>query len=335
MRNRHSVRADLPSSPACRPSALTLALAVLFVATLALLTMTPPPSRGGTDPGAARVPAPAAASVGATKADGREPSRGWPVEGAAGGVRPVVVRGWEPPPAPWAAGHRGVDLAARAGQAVRAAGAGTVSFAGPVAGRGVVATELSGTGDPPLRTTYEPVRASVAKGERVRAGDVVGTVQRARFGKSGRPGRPMAFHCRSACLHWGLLRGDRYLDPLSLLPPHMLRGGPARLLPYADVPEPREDAGDGGGGADVSADGVRLSGEGSLTARTSRTSAPSGGGAAPLTAAAALAGAAFQARRKLREGRRPTVAAAASTRPTPRRRFSRARRSAPSTPRPR
>ncbi|MGW7351171.1 M23 family metallopeptidase [Streptomyces sp. NPDC054784] len=333
MRNRHPVRADRPSSPRRHLSALTLALAVLFVATLALLTMTPPPSGGGTVPGSARVPAPAAAPVGATKADGREPSRGWPVEGASGGARPVVVRGWEPPPAPWAAGHRGVDLAARAGQAVRAAGAGTVSFAGPVAGRGVVATELSGTGDPPLRTTYEPVRASVAKGERVRAGDVVGTVQRARSGRSGRQGRPVAFHCRSACLHWGLLRGDRYLDPLSLLPPHMLRGGPARLLPYADVPEPREDAGNGGGGADVSADGARLYGEGSLTARTSRTSAPSGGGAAPLTAAAALAGAAFQAHRKLREGRRPTVAAI--TYPTPRRRFSRARRSAPSRPRPR
>ena len=43
---------------------------------------------------------------------------------------PEVVRGFEPPPHPFAAGHRGVDLAGRPGQAVRAALPGTVGFAG-------------------------------------------------------------------------------------------------------------------------------------------------------------------------------------------------------------
>ncbi|MFI7308887.1 murein hydrolase activator EnvC family protein [Streptomyces hygroscopicus] len=149
--------------------------------------------------------------------------RSWPVDGAPGAVRPSVLRGWRPPPVPWAAGHRGVDLAARPGERVRAAAAGRVSFAGPVAGRGVLVIELSGTGSPPARTTYEPVRATVAKGARVTAGQVVGVVA------------PGPFHCRSSCLHWGLRRADRYLDPLSLLPPSMLRGGPSRLLPVFGV----------------------------------------------------------------------------------------------------
>ncbi|WP_430542351.1 M23 family metallopeptidase [Streptomyces malaysiensis] len=138
-------------------------------------------------------------------------------------MRPAVLRGWRPPPAPWAAGHRGADLAARPGERVRAAAAGRVSFVGPVAGRGVLVIELSGTGSPPLRTTYEPMRATVRKGERVAAGQVVGVVA------------PGPFHCPPGCLHWGLRRADRYLDPLSLLPPSMLRGGPSRLLPVFGV----------------------------------------------------------------------------------------------------
>lgn len=153
--------------------------------------------------------------------------RSWPVAGPEGAARPSVLRAWRPPPAPWAAGHRGVDLAARAGQPVRAAAAGRVSFAGPVAGRGVLTIELSGTGAPPLRTSYEPVRAAVLKGARVAAGQVVGVVEAG------------PFHCPPGCLHWGLRRGDRYLDPLSLLPPSMLRGSPSRLLPVFDAPPAR------------------------------------------------------------------------------------------------
>ncbi|MFF8814879.1 M23 family metallopeptidase [Streptomyces pactum] len=149
--------------------------------------------------------------------------------GRTGAGRPVVVRGWEPPPQPWAAGHRGVDLAARPGQPVRAAAGGRVVFTGAVAGRGVLSIELDGTGSCPLRTTYEPVRASVRKGDRVSAGQVVGVMA------------PGPSHCPVGCLHWGLLRADHYLDPLSLLPPWMLRGGPSRLLPVFGIPEPEGD----------------------------------------------------------------------------------------------
>jgi len=148
--------------------------------------------------------------------------RAWPV-----GTRPAVLRGWEPPATLYGRGHRGVDLAAPPGAPVRAAAPGRVSFAGRVAGRGVVSVGLTGTD---LRTTYEPVKASVKKGDEVEAGEVVGTVE------------PGASHCMVTCVHWGLLRGGTYLNPLSLLPPWLLRRGPSRLLPVLGVPLPHEPA---------------------------------------------------------------------------------------------
>ncbi|WP_425589016.1 murein hydrolase activator EnvC family protein [Streptomyces similanensis] len=168
-----------------------------------------------------------AATAGGVAAEGAVPAVGryWPV-----GARPPVLRGWEPPATPYGPGHRGVDLGAPPGTPVRAVAAGRVSFAGPVAGRGVVAVELSGTGDPPLRTTYEPVRASVREGESVAAGQVVGTVEG--------PGPASTAHCGPGCLHWGLLRADAYLDPLLLLPPWLLNTGPSRLLPVLAAPPP-------------------------------------------------------------------------------------------------
>jgi murein DD-endopeptidase MepM/ murein hydrolase activator NlpD len=147
--------------------------------------------------------------------------RAWPV-----GNRPVVLRGWEPPATAYGRGHRGVDLSAAPGTPVRAVAAGRVFFAGRVAGKGVVSVELAGTGDPPLRTTYEPVRASVKKGEEVAAGAVLGTVE------------PTGSHCTTPCVHWGLRRAETYLDPLSLLPPWLLSRGPSRLLPVIGVPVP-------------------------------------------------------------------------------------------------
>lgn len=170
---------------------------------------------GPAPPGPPRSPAPP------TAADPTVPAvaRSWPV-----GLRPLIVRGWDPPATAYGRGHRGVDLAAAPGTPVRAVAAGRVSFAGRVAGRGVVSVELTGTGTPPLRTTYGPVRASVEKGAEVAAGEVLGTVE------SG------GSHCPTSCLHWGLLRGKTYLDPLSLLPPWLLRRGPSRLLPVTGVP---------------------------------------------------------------------------------------------------
>ena len=129
----------------------------------------------------------------------------WPLQ-----PQPEVVRRFDPPSSPWGAGHRGVDLLGRPSQQVHAALPGTVSFAGTLAGRGVVVVDHGG-----LRTTYEPVAATVAAGSTVPAGGVIGTLQ---TGLS---------HCfPRTCLHWGLLRGEEYLDPLSLL-----GFAPIRLLP--------------------------------------------------------------------------------------------------------
>ncbi|MGV9879219.1 murein hydrolase activator EnvC family protein [Streptomyces sp. NPDC003006] len=146
----------------------------------------------------------------------------WPV-----GTHPPVVRAWDPPSTAYGTGHRGVDLAAPPGTPVRAVAPGRVSFAGRVAGRGVVSVELDGTGDPPLRTTYEPVRPTLKKGAEVTAGEEVGVLE-----------APTG-HCPESCLHWGLLRGEAYLNPLTLLPPWLQRRGPSRLLPPHGQPPGR------------------------------------------------------------------------------------------------
>ncbi|MFE6054533.1 peptidoglycan DD-metalloendopeptidase family protein [Kitasatospora sp. NPDC056446] len=124
-----------------------------------------------------------------------------------------------------------MDLAAAPGAEVRAAAAGVVAFSGLVAGRPVVTVSHPGTGSPPLRTTYLPVTGTVPVGTEVAAGQVIG-----RLAPDGR-------HCASHdCLHWGLLRGGRYLDPLALF-----GAGSARLLPLGRTAE-TDGSGSGSGG---------------------------------------------------------------------------------------
>ncbi|WP_157250102.1 M23 family metallopeptidase [Nonomuraea typhae] len=134
-----------------------------------------------------------------------------------------ILRRFTPPPAPWLSGHRGVDLAASPGTTIHAAGEGTIGYAAPLAGRGVVTIHHPNG----LRTTYLPVHPSVRRGQQVTTGTPIGTLQ----------SLPTP-HCQSHCLHWGLLRDRRYLDPL------LLTGtGLIRLLPHwpANPPEPRPE----------------------------------------------------------------------------------------------
>lgn len=152
-----------------------------------------------------------------------------------------VVHPFDPPAHPWEAGHRGVDLAARPGQAVYAAGPGRVGFAHDLAGRGVV-TVLHGR----LRTTYLPVRPSVRPGRTVAAGARIGVVQ------------DVLGHCgASSCLHWGLREGVRYFDPLTLL-----GRGPVRLLPWwSDAARTGDEEPPGGTGADPHGPGGAAAGD--------------------------------------------------------------------------
>ncbi|MFC9788037.1 M23 family metallopeptidase [Rhodococcus sp. NPDC127528] len=129
----------------------------------------------------------------------------WPLR-----PRPAIGRPFDRPEHDWLPGHRGVDLLGGDGQPVHAAGDGLVVFAGTVAGKPVVSVDHAGG----LRTTYEPVLASVRPGQRVRRGSVLGTLE---------PGHP---DCPAACLHWGVRRGREYLDPLGLVRPT-----PVRLKP--------------------------------------------------------------------------------------------------------
>ncbi|MFD0570009.1 hypothetical protein ACFQ0T_13240 [Kitasatospora gansuensis] len=65
-----------------------------------------------------------------------------------------------------------------------------------------------------MRTTYLPVTGSLPVGTAVAGGEPIGVLATG------------VGHCATGCLHWGLLRGKRYLDPLALL-----GTGQARLLP--------------------------------------------------------------------------------------------------------
>jgi len=138
---------------------------------------------------------------------------GWPLAGT-----PTVTRGFTPPATAYGAGHRGVDLAAAPGVSVLAAGAGQVTYVGLLAGRGVMTVTHPGG----LRTTYEPLTAGVRLGAQVLRGAVLGSVARGHVSCGG-----------TTCLHWGLLRGDTYLDPLGLL-----QAAPPRLLPLNGAPIP-------------------------------------------------------------------------------------------------
>lgn len=178
-----------PSTPAPR------VVVTLVVAVLGLVAYV--------GPGADARPAPSSAT---------DPVGVWPLR-----PEPDVVGDFDPPSSPYSAGHRGVDLAAIVGQRVRAALPGRITYAAPLAGRGIVVVSHGVT-----RTTYQPVSATVAVGEVVAAGDAVGRLELA------------GSHCfPRACLHWGWIDGETYLDPLRLV-----GAGPVRLLPlWRDRPE--------------------------------------------------------------------------------------------------
>jgi murein DD-endopeptidase MepM/ murein hydrolase activator NlpD len=120
----------------------------------------------------------------------------WPVAPPA-----VLARPFEAPGQPWLAGHRGVDLEVGVGGAVLAPAAGTITYAGWIVDRPVLVISHG-----VRRSTLEPVAGAAPVGTQVRQGQQVGTLT------------ADAAHC-PGCLHWGVRRGEEYLDPVALVRP--------------------------------------------------------------------------------------------------------------------
>ena len=150
-------------------------------------------------------------SAAGSGADSSELSPGrwtWPLK-----PRPTVVHGFVVGPARWSPGHRGVDLAAGAGAAIRAPAAGIVHFTGVIAGRPVLSID-HGAG---LFSSFEPALTALHQGQRVEQGAAIG-----RVGAGPTHCAPMV------CLHWGVRKDGRYINPLLMVPGTR---GPPVLLP--------------------------------------------------------------------------------------------------------
>ena len=117
-----------------------------------------------------------------------------------------VTRAFDIPQYRWQPGHRGVDLAAQPGAAIHAAGAGIVAWSGVIAGQPGISIDHSDG----IRTTYQPVFASVRAGDVVARGQVIGTLAPSDGQHEG--------------LHWGARTGpDTYINPLLLLAEPVIR----------------------------------------------------------------------------------------------------------------
>ena len=115
----------------------------------------------------------------------------------------TLVRPWNAPEDdPFAAGHRGVDIAADAGTPVHVSAPGTVTFAGTVAGNRTVTVDHADG----VRTTYSFLGTITAtNGAVLDRGDVVGTVG------TGHAAAGLPPH-----VHLAARRSDVYFDPVVL-----------------------------------------------------------------------------------------------------------------------
>ena len=124
-----------------------------------------------------------------------------------------VATAYEAPAHDYGPGHRGIDIEAPSSRGpssgapgesaeaeVTAPDAGTVAFAGSVAGRGVVTIDHGGG----LVSTLEPVVPLVAAGDVVARGEAIGTLS---TGGHAPPGQ----------LHLGARLDGEYINPLRLL----------------------------------------------------------------------------------------------------------------------
>ena len=136
-------------------------------------------------------------------------------------LAPVTAEVADPfrePGCKWCPGNRGLTYDVPVGTVVRAAAAGTVTFSGDVAGTRYVVVEHATGG---LRATYGGLSSTTLAdvGDVVAPGEVVG--------RSGDG------------LHFGLRRGDTYVDPAPLLGRLVERPAPRAHGRHAEAPTTR------------------------------------------------------------------------------------------------
>jgi hypothetical protein len=133
----------------------------------------------------------------------------WPVQGP-------VIRSFEPPPDPFGAGHRGIDIGTPFGTDVVAAEDGIVAFAGWVGGSLFISIDH----EDGVRSTYSWLSVvDVSEGQPVQRGQAIGKTGQ------GHPGIPTPH------LHFGTRIGDAYIDPMLMLE----RGSVAGLIHLAPL----------------------------------------------------------------------------------------------------
>lgn len=127
--------------------------------------------------------------------DARDDARwSWPVGGAHVVVAPFVAPAHE-----FGAGHRGIDVSAPIGAAVRAPAPGVVAFQGVVVDRPLLTIEHEGG----YVSTFEPLISTLAPGQLVAAGAPIGTVA-------------TGGHADPGMLHIGVRLNGTYINPLLL-----------------------------------------------------------------------------------------------------------------------
>lgn len=120
----------------------------------------------------------------------------------------VVTAPYAAPATRYAAGHRGIDLAAPPGAVVTAPDDAMVRFVGVVVDRPVLTLDH---GDGVL-SSYEPVASEMTVGSVVGRGAVIGSVA-------------AGGHCDGGCLHVGVRIAGEYVSPLlffAKVPPSIL-----------------------------------------------------------------------------------------------------------------
>ena len=129
------------------------------------------------------------------KADAASSARwDWPSAAPHPLVRPYIA-----PENPYSSGHRGIDIDVGSADTVRAPTTGVVHFTGTVVDRPVLSLRHPGG----LITSYEPVTSTLARGDVVIQGQVIGKVQEG--------------HCLRPCLHFGVRLNGDYVSPLNYL----------------------------------------------------------------------------------------------------------------------